>query len=246
MKMSGNINGKERIAMPATAPAWQGAVECDGCAFRRFGLFADLHAEDLAQQPFPIDRLSLAAGDPLYQEGGRGRAVFSIVGGVVKLEKISPSGGRRIVRLHRSGDAIGLEALLGLDYEHTAIALRPMSVCRIPSVAIDELGQRSSRLVKQLMARWHQAVHQADLCLTLLSTGSARARVARLLLYLGGEGRGNVCDGLTREDMASLLSITVETASRVVAEFRRRGVITAMGGNRFLLATGALREIAEN
>lgn len=232
--------------MPALARAWQGSVECDGCAFRPLGLFADLHPDDLARQRFPIDRLALSAGEALYDEGGCGHAVFSVIGGVVKLEKLSPGGDRRIVRLHRSGDAIGLEALLGLDYEHTAIALRPLTVCRIPGAAIDDLAQRSTRLFKQLMARWHEAVRQADVCLTLLTTGSARARVARLLLFLSADGQDHECDGLARDDMAALLAITHETASRVMAEFRRRKVILALGGNRFRLNVAALREIAEN
>ena len=232
--------------MSAAAPAWQGAVDCEGCAFRQNGLFADLQADDFVHNLFPIDRLSLRPGDSLYGQGERGRAVFSIVGGVVKLEQDSPSGSRRIVRLHRTGDAIGLESLLNLDYEHTAVALRPMTVCRIPTVAIDEMSHHSSRLLKQLMMRWHEAVRQAELCLTLLSTGSARARVARLLLYLWADGPGRICNGLAREDMAALLGITVETASRVIAEFRRRKVITALSGNRFSLDPGALREIAEN
>lgn len=234
------------MSMPAQAPAWQGVVECKGCAFRQFGLFSDLHTEDLARLSSPIDRLSLRAGDTLYTQGDRGRAVFSIVGGIITLEQDALNGNRRIVRLHRSGDAIGLEAVLGLDYEHTAVAVRPITVCRIPINAIDDITQRSSRLVKQLMARWHRALHQADLCLTLLSTGSARARVARLLLYLCSEDRDPVCDLLARNDMAALLGITVETASRVIAEFRRRHVITVIAGNRYRIDRNALREIAEN
>jgi CRP/FNR family transcriptional regulator, anaerobic regulatory protein len=234
------------MSVPAAMPAWQGAVDCEGCAFRQYGLFADLTAHDLARNLFPIDRLNLRTGDALYREGDRGLAVFSIVGGVVKLEQDSPSGIRRIVRLQRTSDAVGLEALLGHDYEHTAVALRPITVCRIPTTAIEQMSQHSPLLVRQLMVRWHQAVQQADLCLTLLSTGSARARVARLLLYLLGNDPGRTCDGLTREDMAALLGITIETASRVIAEFRRRAVITALPSNRFLLDPRALREIAEN
>ncbi|MBW8306292.1 MAG: Crp/Fnr family transcriptional regulator [Thiobacillus sp.] len=137
----------------------------------------------------------------------------------------SPNGGQRIVRLLRPGDVAGMETLVGERYHHTAIALQNADVCRIPREVVMRLDRTNQSVHQALLQRWQRSVDQADHFIVALSTGSAEARMARLLITL-------VCaDSLpetaipSREDMGALLGITTETASRVIAEFRRRGLI---------------------
>lgn len=96
----------------------------------------------------------------------------------------------------------------------------------------------------QLMHRWQRSVQQADAWLTSLSTGGAKARVARLLLLLMDEGAATECELLGREDMGAMLGVTTETASRIVAEFRREGILTETGPNRYTCDIAALGRIA--
>ena len=226
--------------------AWHGAAECDSCGFRQSGLFADLAAEDLRLNALPIDRIEFGVGSVLFRAGDTGRTIFTVQSGLVKLVQYLPSGGQRIVRLLRAGDVAGIEALLGVDYEHTAIALRSVLACRIPCATIHAINNQSMRLHDQLMRRWHQYLRQADEWLTMLSTGSARARVARLLLYLHDAAGDDPCEMFSREDVAAMLGITTETASRVVAEFRRDRAVIAIGSNRVTCDAEKLRQIALN
>jgi len=89
------------------------------------------------------------------------------------------------------------------------------------------LNQKSPRLFKQLTARWQKVISDADVWLANLTIGSAKKRVASLLLYLAtrNETQANYSFLLGREDMGALLGITTETASRVTAEFKRDGLI---------------------
>jgi CRP/FNR family transcriptional regulator, anaerobic regulatory protein len=68
-------------------------------------------------------------------------------------------------------------------------------------------------------------VDQADHFIVALSTGPAETRMARLLLTLGCHSPHPENMLPSREDMGALLGITTETASRVIAEFKRRGLI---------------------
>jgi CRP-like cAMP-binding protein len=228
----------------AIEAAWRGQVECLKCGIRETALFADLRAEDFAHIHLPIEELDFDTGTALYHVGDPGQAVFTVRHGLVKLVSYLVDGGQRIVRLLRPGDTAGMESLLSLDYEHTAIALRPTATCRIPREVVTRLAEQTPRMHAQLMQRWQRSVQQADAWLTSLSTGHAKARVARLLLLLIEEGSEAECALFGREDMGAMLGVTTETASRIVAEFRRNGILAEQGPNRYRCDVEALTRIA--
>lgn len=211
--------------------AWQGTANCVDCGIRDLVLFADLTEPDFNLIHLPIDELAFEAGATLYSAGGEATTLFTIRAGLVKLVQYRPDGTQRIVRLLRNGATVGLEAMLGQAYEHTAIALQPTQVCRLPRQVVERLSRETPRLHGQLMQRWHSALRQADDWLTELSTGKAPQRLARLMLQLA-EPDGCV-SLLSREDVGSMLGITTEHASRTVAEFKRNGVIAELAPNRY-------------
>lgn len=242
--------------------AWTGEAQCHGCSIRDLALFADLREEDFGLIHLPIDEQHFAVGDAVYHAGDPGTAVFTLREGLIKLVQYLPDGAQRIVRLLRPGDTLGLEVLANAPYEHTALVLRPVFLCRVPVEVVNRLSRETPRLHSQLMKRWHQSVRQADEWLTELSTGNARARVARLLLSLTEREqaqrlalrnscplppvapRDPQCELFSREDMGAMLGITTETASRTIAEFRRQGVLKDLQSNRFACDLSALRKIA--
>ncbi|HFD87669.1 MAG TPA: helix-turn-helix domain-containing protein, partial [Gammaproteobacteria bacterium] len=75
---------------------------------------------------------------------------------------------------------------------------------------------------------------EADAWVTELSTGSARQRVARLLLRLVRDEDSSECTLFGREDMGAMLGITTETASRTIADFKRKNLIVETTSNHFL------------
>jgi CRP-like cAMP-binding protein len=226
--------------------AWRGLAACEKCGIRHLALFSDLKEEDFVHIHIPIDDLGFDPGSVLYRVGDTGKAVFTVRSGLVKLTQYLPNGDQRIVRLLRQGDVAGLEALLGQPYQHTAVTLQRTSVCRIPSDVIHRINEKSPRLHRQLMVRWQQSVQKADDWLTKLSTGSARARVARLFLDLMDEQEEPLCQLFGREEVAAMLGITVETASRMIAQFRRDGVIEQLRANHFRCDRDALEDIASD
>lgn len=225
---------------------WRGQPECDTCGVRHLALFSDLATEDFAELHLSIADLDFSPGGVLYTVGAPDQAVFTVRSGLVKLVQYLPNGDQRIVRLLRQGDVAGLEAVLDQPYRHAAITMTTALVCRIPATGIHQLNARAPQLCHQLMRRWQQSVDQADDWLTFLSTGTARARVARLLLYLKGDSCEPTCQLFGRDDMAAILGITSETASRVIADCKRQQLIVALAGNRFRCDWPRLEEIAEH
>ena len=227
------------------AEAWQGVAHCESCNIRKSVLFSGLDESNFETVHTPIIQNIVRPGDRLYREGDPARYVYTIRNGLVKLVHYLPDGGQRIVRLVKSTDVTGLEALLGNAYAHDAVVLQPTEVCRLPVDVVNDLAHQNPKLHAELLRRWHSALEQADLWLARLATGTARQRVAQLLLWLDENFSEDQCCMISREDMGAMLGITTETASRTVAAFKRDGLIVQRTQKEFSCDASALREILD-
>jgi CRP-like cAMP-binding protein len=198
---------------------------CACCETRELALFADLTDSDLARIRRPIDDVLLDAGDPLYGQGAPAEAIYTVRRGLLKLAADTADGRSRIVRLARPGDALGLEGLLDESYRHSAVALEGATLCRVPRDMLLELVESTPRLCRQIMMRVQRSLDEADHWLTALAATTTRARVAHLLAHLARRSPDGQFTLLARDDMGALLDISKESASRAVAELRRRGVL---------------------
>ena len=223
--------------------AWTGVANCQACSLRDSALFAGLEEKDFEEIHDPISQVTLKPGDQLYRSGEQGNRLFTLRSGLIKLVRYLPDGTQRIVRLVQSSDVIGLETLLDQAYEHEAIAMRPSELCSLPVQVVRNLSQQNPALHRELLSRWQRALSKADTWLTELSTGSARHRVARLILCLVREDSGQPeCQLFPREDLGAMLGITTETASRTIAEFKRNSWLEELSTNRYRVDTDALSD----
>jgi CRP/FNR family transcriptional regulator, anaerobic regulatory protein len=214
----------------ARAPFNPQSLICEACDVRRHALFGALDAQGLDRIHYHIADISIEPGEQLFGVLEHGSAAFTLREGVVRLERSSERGNRRIVRLAGRGDLVGLEALLGQSYTADAVACTPVKACRLPRVLVDELARDQPELLRDLMRRWQRALDDADEWLTEMSTGGARWRMLRLLLKLSEFGA--VEPGGTglvwlpaRSEMGAMLDMTIETASRLVSALRREQVL---------------------
>ncbi len=225
--------------------AWTGEANCDICSLRDSVLFAGLEEKDFELIHKPIEQIPLQPGDYLYHAEDKADRMFTIRSGLVKLVQYLPDGTQRIVRLLRSTDVTGMEALLDEHYHHDAIVMQTTEICVLPVEVVKRLSKENSALHKELMRRWQRALNDADLWITQLSTGSSRQRVARLLLKLVCD-EDHKCELFNREDMGAVLGITTETASRIVAEFKRKSLLREIRPNLYVANVDGLLEVAED
>ncbi len=224
--------------------AWTGVADCRNCGVRQSVLFAKLTEADFEAVHRPIDQFSYGAGSEIFNTSDQADSIYTIRSGLVKLSNYLPDGTTRIVRLLRTSDAMGLEALFVPHYENVATALRETELCRIPKDTICELATGNPRLFSELMARWHRALSDADRHILEFNTGTSRARVARLLLWLCDNEDDGRCQLFGREDLGALLGLTTETVSRVMAELKRNGLISELRANEFMCDVPNLRRLA--
>jgi CRP-like cAMP-binding protein len=208
-----------------TESAWRGTSDCRSCGIRDLVLFADLKEEDFALIHAPIDDLEYEAGQTLANTGDNATALFTLRAGMVKLVRNTADGRQRIVRVLRSGDVIGLEALMAPTYDSDAVALTAVKVCRLPLQVIQRLNRETPRLHQRLLGKWHQSLKEADDWLAELNFGNARQRVAGLILKMRSGFDTSVVTLFSREDMGAMLDLKLETVSRTLTAFVREGLI---------------------
>lgn len=205
----------------------EGNADCRRCGLRKSALFADLVDAELGHLTTEICSGVLRRGSLIYAAASAGTAVFTIRVGLVKLAMKVPGREGRIVRLLGRGATLGLEALAGRPYDHTASALRTTSLCRIPIPTVEALHGRNPRLLHGLMAKWHEQVTWADRGIAVLGTGTVPQRVAnlvRLLVDIGGDPLDAVQLPVVA-DIAAILGVSHESVSRHLAELKRAGLL---------------------
>ncbi|MBQ0720150.1 MAG: Crp/Fnr family transcriptional regulator [Gammaproteobacteria bacterium] len=211
---------------------WGELSKCELCGIRDLVLFADLKEEDFRLIHQPIVDLHFKPLQSLYRSDDSPDFVYTIRSGLVKLVNYSSDGRYRIVRLLGKGDLVGIEVLSGQPYAHSAEALEPLAVCRIPVSEVLRINQDSPRLHEQMLARWQKISSDADYWITELSTGQARQRVIHLLLHLASLSDRDDFFLPSREDMGAMLAITTETASRMISALRSEGVLQVQDKSR--------------
>lgn len=196
-------------------------------------------------------RVTYAPHEVIYHQGSAARCVTFITAGLLKLVVHLPSGRTRIVRFHRCGSILGLGGLLEEVNEHTAVALTPVTALRLPLSAVQRLRQDDPETYISLIERWHGYLKEADIWITQFSTGPIRGRVARLLAFLAGfnrESSSNQVQLLTCDEMGSVLGVTSESTSRILAEFKRKQILVSaddQADDLYAADMGRLHLIAE-
>jgi CRP-like cAMP-binding protein len=173
------------------------------------------------------------AGSTLYNEGTEIEALYIIRQGMVKLLSYLGDGHARIVRLHNRPSIIGLNGLLGEPHEHTAIAVDEVQVYQLPMIILASLRDDDPNAFSCLTGQWSQYLNAADTWITEFSSGPIRGRVARLIRFLAGfetDTAPGVVTLLTGKEMAEVLGVTPESISRVIADYKRKGILQPLQG----------------
>ena len=104
--------------------------------------------------------LALAPEQRLFAAGSTGGSGHEITAGIVRLERVTAAGQRRIIRLAGPGDLIGQEALLRQPYRNDAVACTPV---RLRRVALPPAGQTpQGHLPSALVQRWQHTLDASE------------------------------------------------------------------------------------
>ena len=212
---------------------WLGRADCKNCGIKQKVLFSPIPSEAFDNMLAPIDHYVYQKKVPLYEAGQEGDFLYTVRRGLIKLYQYLPNGDLRVVRLLKPGDIAGLELLVNHKYHHSAMTTHESDLCRIPVSIVHQLERQYPDLFQKLMSMWQESLDAADLFITKFSTGTSQVRMARLLFEMTKEENSAWGPNLSREDMGDILGMSTETASRIIADFKRRGLISEKNNELF-------------
>lgn len=232
-----------------TSVEWVGRAHCDKCHIRRMMFFSELPDSAFENLLQPVDQFIHAPGSTIFESGTRKKFIYSIRRGMVKLVNTAEDGTNRIVRLLGPGSAIGLELLDGAEgYNHSAVAINQVDLCRIPVPTVEQLESNHPKLYQHVVQQLQEQLELADQWIVALGAGTAKQRVAQLLLVLDKffADNNHAFMLLSREDMAAMIGIAVETVSRMIAEFKRQKILYKTDDKLYMCNTVELLKIAQH
>lgn len=222
---------------------------CDACEAREQGFCALLPPDVLADVADAAQRMAFAPRAALFRQGEAATGIFILRNGTVRLMQLLPDGRQASVGFRFGGDLLGFSPQR--EHRHGAEALDSVSACRIGRSELDRLFRRHPILERTLLHLCACELAAAQDQLVALVRFTAEERVAAFLLSIveARECRGHPGPiyelRATRADVGELLGLSLETVSRAVSGFRRRGWLRGPGPQTFeLLDRDALTKLA--
>lgn len=214
--------------------------------------FSGLSADALEQVSLRFRELHYPADAVICHEGGPAERLFFVAHGKVKLLRHSMAGDDVLLDLLPQGALFGGLAPLGTrHYPETAVAQTDACVLVISGADFQQLLEQHPQVTLAVLASVARSLDDARETIRQVSTSDVRTRVATVLLKLaerlGEEDAGGIVirSPLSRQDLAAMIGATPETASRVMAELKREGLLES--GRQWVRITNpaGLQAIAE-
>lgn len=212
--------------LPATRPT----NFCDACAIRNRAICADLDDSEIGLLNGIGRRRQLEAGEQLMWEGDEAVLVANVIDGVLKLASHSADGGEQILGLAYPSDFLGRP--FGETAPYGVEALTEAQICVFERKDFDRFARDHPRLEHKLLERTLTELDRSRRWMMLLGRMNAGPKVASFLLELtdrlgkaGAGGESFVTLPLSRQQMADVLGLTIETVSRQLSRLRSAGLI---------------------
>ena len=212
--------------LPATRPT----NFCDACAIRNRAICADLDDSEIGLLNGIGRRRQLEAGEQLMWEGDEAVLVANVIDGVLKLASHSADGGEQILGLAYPSDFLGRP--FGETAPYGVEALTEAQICVFERKDFDRFARDHPRLEHKLLERTLTELDRSRRWMMLLGRMNATQKVASFLLELTDRlgkadagGETFVTLPLSRQQMADVLGLTIETVSRQLSRLRSAGLI---------------------
>ena len=217
---------------PAPQPSRHEATRglpCRVCPVYHQTICAQLSSDELARLAAIKSTVRYGRGREIFEQGDPAESLYNVLSGVVRAYRVLPDGRRQITGFLYPGDFIGLAHEQA--YAYSTEAVTPIALCRYPARGFHDLCQRMPRLESTLLRVAAHELSQAQERMLVLGKKRAHERVASFLLALAeraeavGEPSDVVWLPMNRGDLADYLGLAMETASRAMSVFARRGLI---------------------
>lgn len=194
--------------------------------------------------------LTLRSGEDVFREGERCNGFFVVAEGRVKIYRLREDGREHVIDDVGPGRTFAEAALFhrGRFPAYAAATETPTRLLRLDGTSFLELFRSEPRLATSMVGSLCSWLHSLLERIETLSIVSAGARLAHHLLRLPARQEGEtmvITLPVAKKDLASELSITPETLSRLLARWKTQGWIEVDASRVTLLQPAAIETLAD-
>lgn len=179
-------------------------------------------------------RRTLAIGEQLLWEGDEAILVANVIDGVLKLSSQTSDGKEQILGLAYPSDFLGRP--FGRSTPYGVEALTEAQVCVFQRSDFDRFAREHPRLEHKLLERTLTELDRTRRWMVLLGRMNAEQKICSFVLELsdrlsptackiGPAASDNVALPLSRQQIADVLGLTIETVSRQLTRMKAQGLI---------------------
>lgn len=172
-------------------------------------------------------RVRLAENESLFEQGDEAKRFYVVLTGQIKLYRMSPAGTEKIIEIVTPGHSFA-EALMFLDapnYPVSAAALQAATLISIDAREFKKILRESMDTCFLIMGDMSQRLRGLIQEIDDLTLQSATCRVAGYLRHSVQANGSRLMLNLPKQVLASRLSVTPETFSRILRKLSDQGVI---------------------
>ena len=201
-------------------------------------LFSALPSHLSAQLFAHAKPVHLAAEQVLFLAGDAGDGCYRIEKGLLKVSMVSTSGAERILSILGPGAIVGELAVLdGLPRSASVLALRESELLFISKAKFEEFAKKNQELYQHLVTLLASRLRETNDVIAAESFLPLRGRVALTLLELAehfgenvGSGRIVIRQKFGQSDLAAMAGIARENVNRILADWKRRKLVSRISG----------------
>lgn len=222
--------------------------KCEQCIIKQFNALKSLTKDELVRISNCKTSLIIKKGAIIFEEGDVINGVYCIKEGICKLSKLSSNGKDQIVKIVVKGDLLGQRSMISDEVSNLqATALNDMEVCFIPKSEIINDLQNNPKFSFDVLKEMAKDLREADDIIVNMAQKSVRQRLAETLIYIhnsfGTNSDGTLSVLLSREDLANIVGTAIESAIRVLSQFKKEGLISTHGKRIKIIDLQSLKRI---
>lgn len=220
-------------------------LACQSCPVRDRAACAVLSETERDQLAALGHHRKLRRGETLFAAGGSPTACATLISGALKISSIGEDGVERILSLVHPAGFVG--EMFAPQASHSIVALADSEVCVFPARRYEEALERFPALGRALLRRSADDLYASRTLIDLMGRRKAASKVAGLIKAMAAAASDSPCHlanrfdlPLSREEIAGLLGVTIETVSRQLGRLEEAGAIRREGRRGIQIVDEAL------
>jgi len=197
---------------------------------KRIPLFSGLTEEELEEIVHIFKENFYKKNEVIFREEDTGKHMYIVKFGKVKVVQTSKFGKENIVAIHNEGDTFGELSLIdGKTMPATVLAMEDCKIISVDANYFRNVLLQNKKILNNLINVLCQKLRTSFKLMKILKYTSAFDRVKYLLADFGKINGYEIEDGIkinikiTHQEIAELVGISRETASRTISKLQSMG-----------------------